>query len=208
MTRRLFIPVTLLAAQKKPKARDLFYEAAEKPALGVRYTLFREVAGKWQEVPRGMTLDTGARVRMLFESNTEGELFLLARTADGKWEPAAPQLPVTIAPDHPYTLPTGGEWILDPPAGEEVLYLIFGRKGEESLKELMKGAGPDPLKTESLRPEPLMAAAKAKSRDLVLEVTPGPKAEPASYAVNPSPDPDAKVALEIHIKHRVPRRTL
>jgi len=197
MTRRLFIPVTLMAAQKKPKARDLFYEAAEKPALGVRYTLFREVNGKWQEVPRGMTLDTGGRVRMLFESNTEGELFLLARTAEGKWEPAAPQLPVTIAPDHPYTLPTGGEWILDPPAGEEVLYLIFGRKGEESLKELMQQAG-----------EPLIAAAKVKSRDLVLEVAPSGKAEAASYAVNPSTERDAKVALEIRIRHRAPRRTL
>mgnify|MGYP000299205317 CR=1 FL=1 len=197
MTRRLFIPVTLMAAQKKPKARDLFYEAAEKPALGVRYTLFREVNGKWQEVPRGMTLDSGARVRMLFESNTEGELFLLARTAEGKWGPAAPQLPVTIAPDHPYTLPTGGEWILDPPAGEEVLYLIFGRKGEESLKELMQQAG-----------EPLIAAAKVKSRDLVLEVAPSGKAEAAAYAVNPSTERDAKVALEIRIRHRAPRRTL
>ena len=197
MTRRLFVPVTLMAAQNKPRARDLFYEATEKPALGVRYTLFREVDGKWQEVPRGMTLDTGGRVRMLFESNTEGELFLLARTAEGKWEPAAPQLPVTIAPDHPYTLPTGGEWILDPPAGEEVLNLIFGRKGEESLKELMKGAG-----------EPLIAAAKVKSRDMILEVAPGAKAEAASYAVNPSRERDAKVAVEIHIRHRVPRRTL
>ena len=197
MTRRLFIPVTLMAAQKKPRARDLFYEAAETPALGVRYTLFREVAGKWQEVPRGMTLDTGGRVRMLFESNTEGELFLLARTAEGKWEPAAPQLPVTIAPDRPYTLPPGGEWILDPPAGEEVLHLIFGRQGEDSLKELMKGAG-----------EPLIAAAKVKSRDLILEVAPGAKTEAASYAVNPSRERDAKVAVEIHIRHRVPRRVL
>ena len=197
MTRRLFIPVTLMAAQKKPRARDLFYEAAEKSALGVRYTLFREVDGKWQEVPRGMTLDTGGRVRMLFESNTEAELFLLARTAEGKWESAAPQLPVTIAPDRPCTLPPGGEWILDPPAGEEVLHLIFGRQGEDSLKELMKGAG-----------EPLIAAAKVKSRDLILEVAPGVKTEAASYAVNPSRERDAKVAVEIHIRHRVPRRVL
>jgi hypothetical protein len=133
---------------------------------------------------------------VLFESNTEGGLYLLVRGENGKWAPAAPNLPVRIAPDRPYTLPPNGLWVLDPPSGEDTLFLIFSRQGDDSLEKLIEEAADDAAK--------VIEAAKVKSRDLILDLDaePSVRSEPARYAVNPSPRKDAQVALELRIRHR------
>ena len=192
MTRRVFVP--MMAAQRRPQARDLYYEPPQKQTLGLRYTLFREVRGKWLEVPWAAPFRTGDHIRMLFESNTDGDLFLLTPAGQGVWEPAAPNLPVAISPGRPYSLPATGLWVLEPPAGEDVLLLVFGRKGDASLDRLMERA------RQGSSAE-LIVQAQLRARDLVLEKEQAAQ-ETTRYAVNPSPKMDAKVVVEVRIRHR------
>jgi hypothetical protein len=194
MNRREFQALAFFAAPRKPKARDLYLEVAQKegaaPALGLRYTVFREAAGKWVEAAPDR-LRTGDKVRLLVEANTAGKLFVLARTNAGKWEAAAPDFPVDVAPDRAYTLPPAGTWVLDPPAGVETLCLILWRAGDASLRELIKAA----------EPEPLLAAALVKSRDLVFEAG-GVANKETHYVVNTQRDETAKVVVEVRLRHR------
>ncbi len=127
-----------------------------------------------------------------------------------------------------YTIPgtPSGQWSLEGPAGTEKLFLVLSRRPEQDLEKLLYNVRSNgsnvPVSTPvSEEPKHLMIASNSMpindalvnrirgqmiARDLVFEkvdeATPGEKKEAAVYVVNTNRSADAKLTVDLSLKHQ------
>lgn len=125
-----------------------------------------------------------------------------------------------------------GRFTFDEKAGEEKLFLVLSRKPDEDFEKLVyaissgnsgtpakqtvpagtdAGNGSQPLKVimaDNTINDDMISRIRSQfvSRDLVFEkvddATPGPKKEAAMYVVNPDRSPDARLVVDLKLKHQ------
>lgn len=194
--------------------------------LGLRYSVLkREPAGKFVEVDPDATFRSGDRIRLHVDTNAPGYLYVVMQGSSGNWRLLFPSSDVDggsnrIEKGAAQQIPSGdtGQFVFDQQSGTEKLFLVLSRKPEPDLDKLIysiTGGGSAGDKT-------LMAKAtvgddvvnrlrdEVKSRDLVFEkvdemsiMTNGSevKTEKATYVVNPSRTDDARLVVDVALKH-------
>jgi hypothetical protein len=195
--------------------------------LGLRYSVMkRDTSGKFAEVDQDATFHSGDRIRLTVDTNTAGYLYVVMQGSSGNWRLLFPSADVDggnnrIGKGMSQQIPPGdtGQFVFDDQSGTEKLFLVLSRRPEADLDKLIysiTGAS-----SESDRK--LVASAKiggdvvnrlrdeVKSRDLVFEKvdeislkydgTNDVKTEKATYVVNPSRGDDARLVVDVALKH-------
>ena len=194
--------------------------------LGLRYSVLkREGSGKFVEVDPDSTFRSGDRIRLNVDTNTPGYLYVVMQGSSGNWRLLFPSSDVEggsnrIEKGASQQIPAGdkGQFMFDEQSGTEKLFLVLSRKPEADLDKLIysiTGGASSADRT-------LVAKAtvgddvvnrlreEVKSRDLVFEKidemsiqTNGSevKTEKATYVVNPSRTDDARLVVDVALKH-------
>jgi hypothetical protein len=194
--------------------------------LGVRYSVLkRDASNQFAEVDPDTTFHSGDRIRIQVKANTSGYLYVVAQGSSGTWQVLFPSSDVAggsnrLQPGDTRQVPPGdrGQFVFDDQGGTEKLFLVLARQAEPDLDKLiysMGGASPAPGTPQA--PRALLAQAsvtndvvqrlraQVASRDLVFEKVDGEvdgKIENASYVVNPSPSPDARLVVDVALRHQ------
>jgi hypothetical protein len=195
--------------------------------LGLRYSVLkREGSGKFVEVDPDSTFRSGDRIRLNVDTNTPGYLYVVMQGSSGNWRLLFPSSDVEggsnrIEKGASQQIPAGdkGQFMFDEQSGTEKLFLVLSRKPEADLDKLIysiTGGASSADRT-------LVAKAtvgddvvnrlreEVKSRDLVFEKidemsiqTNGSevKTEKATYVVNPSRTDDARLVVDVALKHK------
>jgi hypothetical protein len=194
--------------------------------LGLRYSVMkRGGSAKFVEVDQDLTFRSGDRIRLTVDTNTTGYLYVVMQGSSGNWRLLFPSAEVEggnnrIEKGSSQQIPPGdqGQFVFDDQSGTEKLFLVLSRRPEADLDKLIysiTGAS----NTEGDRK--LMASAKiggdvvsrlrdeVKSRDLVFEKVDeiseqrngDVKTEKATYVVNPSRSDDARLVVDVALKH-------
>jgi hypothetical protein len=195
--------------------------------LGLRYSVMkRDGSGKFAEVDQDLMFRSGDRIRLNVDTNTAGYLYVVMQGSSGNWRLLFPAADVEggnnrIEKGTSQQIPPGdkGHFVFDQQSGTEKLFLVLSRKPEADLDKLIysiTGA------SNASADRTLIAGARiggdvvdrlrdeVKSRDLVFEkidemsVTPSTgevKGEKATYVVNPSRSDDARLVVDVALKH-------
>jgi hypothetical protein len=198
--------------------------------LGLRYSVLkRDGAGKFVEVDSDATFRSGDRIRLNVDTNTPGYLYVVMQGSSGNWRLLFPSNDVEggnnrIEKGATQQIPSGdkGQFLFDEQSGTEKLFLVLSRKPEPDLDKLIysiTGGGSSPGSTQDKK---LMAKAtvgddvvnrlreEVKSRDLVFEKIDEisiqqnggeVRTEKATYVVNPSRTDDARLVVDVALKH-------
>jgi hypothetical protein len=193
--------------------------------LGLRYSVLkREDSGKFVEVDPDATFRSGDRIRLRVDTNTPGYLYVVMQGSSGNWRLLFPSPDVEggnnrIEKGSAQQIPAdNGQFVFDQQSGTEKLFLVLSRQPEGDLDKLIysiTGGG-------SSGDKKLMAKAtvgddvvnrlrqEVKSRDLVFEKVDEMsiqangsevKTEKATYVVNPSRTDDARLVVDVALKH-------
>jgi hypothetical protein len=194
--------------------------------LGLRYSVLkRDSGGKFVEEDPDVTFRSGDRIRINVDTNTPGYLYVVTQGSSGNWRLLFPSTDVEggnnrIEKGASQQIPSGdkGQFLFDEQSGTEKLFLVLSRKPEPDLDKLIysiTGGG-------SSADKKLMAKAtvgddvvnrlseEVKSRDLVFEKIDEMtmqrnggevKTEKATYVVNPSRTDDARLVVDVALKH-------
>jgi hypothetical protein len=194
--------------------------------LGLRYSVLkRDAGGKFEQVDPDATFRSGDRIRINVDTNTPGYLYVVMQGSSGNWRLLFPSTEVEggnnrIEKGASQQIPSGdkGQFLFDEQSGTEKLFLVLSRKPEADLDKLIysiTGGG-------SSGDKKLMAKAtvgdevvnrlreEVKSRDLVFEkidemsIQPNGgevRSEKATYVVNPSRTDDARLVVDVALKH-------
>jgi hypothetical protein len=195
--------------------------------LGLRYSVMkRDAAAKFVEVDQDATFRSGERIRLKVDTNTTGYLYVVMQGSSGNWRLMFPSADVEggnnrIEKGMSQQIPPGdkGQFVFDDQSGTEKLFLVLSRRPEPDLDKLIysiTGASAEGDRR-------LIAAARigsdvvsrlrdeVKSRDLVFEKvdemslqydgTNDVKTEKATYVVNPSRGDDARLVVDVALKH-------
>ncbi len=191
--------------------------------LGVRYSVLkRDGAGQFVEVDPDTTFHSGDRIRIQVKANTTGFLYVVAQGSSGTWQVLFPSSDVAggsnrLEPGDTRQVPPGdrGQFVFDDQGGTEKLFLVLTRQAEPDLDKLIYSmGGGTPAAAGASRS--LVARAtvtnevierlrsQVASRDLVFEKEPevDGKVENAAYVVNPSTSPDARLVVDVALKHQ------
>jgi Domain of unknown function (DUF4384) len=211
---------------RTPVSRPAHVVPVANVPLGLRYSVLkREAAGKFVEVDPDATFRSGDRIRLHVDTNAPGYLYVVMQGSSGNWRLLFPSSDVEggsnrIEKGSAQQIPSGdtGQFVFDQQSGTEKLFLVLSRKPEPDLDKLIysiTGGGSTADKT-------LMAKAtvgddvvnrlrdEVKSRDLVFEkvdemsiMTNGSevKTEKATYVVNPNRTDDARLVVDVALKH-------
>ena len=203
--------------------------STEKP-LGLRYSFLRNTGGEeYREVdPEDTVFRSGDRIRVAFQSNDEGYLYIVMKGTSGSWKVLFPSTEIANGSNRvasgKQTLipPPPGRFAFDEQAGEERLFIVLSRNPEPSLEKLIYSLGrssPAPAEAKE-QPKHLLSAAlgpvddalvgrlrnQVYARDLVFEKvddsTPGDKKEKAVYVVNPTGSPESRLVVDVTLKHQ------
>jgi hypothetical protein len=198
---------------------------ASNVPLGLRYSVLkREAAGKFAEVDADSTFRSGDRIRLHVDTNTSGYLYVVMQGSSGNWRLLFPSSDVEggnnrIEKGASQQIPPGdtGQFVFDQQSGTEKIFLVLSRKPEADLDKLIYS-----ITGASTSDRTLMAKAsvsndvvnrlrdEVKSRDLVFEkvdeISMKPdggeaKTEKATYVVNPSRTDDARLVVDVSLKH-------
>jgi hypothetical protein len=195
--------------------------------LGLRYSVLKRDAGdKFVEVDADSTFRSGDRIRLSVDTNTSGYLYVVAQGSSGNWRLLFPSAEAQggsnrIEKGGSQQIPAGnrGQFVFDDQAGTEKLFLVLTRQPEPDLDKLIYSIN-GPSSTPADRT--LMAGARVsndvvnrlrdevKSRDLVFEKIDEVseqrdgqvKTEKATYVVNPSRTEDARLVVDVALKHK------
>jgi hypothetical protein len=201
--------------------------AANVP-LGLRYSVMkRDAGGKFAEVDQDATFHSGDRIRLNVDTNTPGYLYVVMQGSSGNWRLLFPSPDVDggnnrIDKGVSQQIPSGetGQFVFDEQSGTEKLFLVLSRRPEADLDKLIYSITGT---TSADADRHLVASAKiggdvvsrlreeVKSRDLVFEKvdemslkydgTNDVKTEKATYVVNPSRGDDARLVVDVALKH-------
>jgi hypothetical protein len=207
------------AATKKTavtKGGDTHTLTASVP-LGLRYAVLkRDGGGQYNEVDPDTSFRSGDRIRLKVDANTSGYLYVVMRGSSGTWKLLFPSAEVAGGSNHvskgeSRQIPSGerGQFVFDEQAGNEKLFIVLTRQPEPDLDKLIYSMGGTVTKDGS---RSLVAQAslgddvvsklrtQVNSRDLVFEKV--DSSENAAYVVNPSNAPDARLVVDIALKHK------
>ena len=208
------------ASQRTPQAlnaRDLYAEKIDPPPGLKSRILLRELSGGYRPVRMGSVFQTNDRIRLEFESNTFGYLYVLQQGSDSSWDVLFPSAEIRdnnnrLEPIHPVQLPRQEDFVFDHNPGQEKLYAVLSLNREPDLERLLNHDRAQRSKT--TQPDdalpPLFKTISSKvsvdlaSRNLkVYQNGPDdtPEAQNAVYAVNARPH-DGRVISELVLNHR------
>jgi Domain of unknown function (DUF4384) len=220
-------PVAKQATPPSPKQTPVPVVNAANVPLGLRYSVMkRDAAAKFIEVDQDATFRSGDRIRLNVDSNTTGYLYVVMQGSSGNWRLLFPSADVEggnnrIEKGSSQQIPPGekGQFLFDEQAGTEKLFLVLSRRPETDLDKLIYSI----TGTSTEGDRKLVASAKigadvvsrlrdeVKSRDLVFEKvdevslqydgTTDVKIEKATYVVNPSRGEDARLVVDVALKH-------
>jgi len=218
-------------ANEKPKTQlgeaTVVQAVAITPApLGLRYSiLLSRDNGPYKEVDTDSTFRSGDRLKIDVESNDGAYLYVVSRGSSGNWSVIFPTKEVDngnnfISPYRPYTVPNSGRFYFDDQAGEEKLFIVLSRKPESSFEDIIYTINtPSPQAkpqkemqlAQALRPidDRIVGSVRNSmlARDLVFEKVDDSKPiaerkETAAYIINKNPAPDAKLIVDLSLKHK------
>ena len=214
----------------KPPAQTAVMPASGEPPLGIRYTILKINADKsTTEVAADTRFHSGDRIRFSIEPNASGYLYIINQGSSGTWKPMFPSPEIDdgnnrVEGFHPYTMPPQSRLAFDTTAGTENLFIVFSRRPEPDLEQMIYSLqGKRPANPETKPEEGTVRTGKsmilavniansavdrlrnAYTRDLIVERvdpgTPGDRKETAVYVVNPSGSSDARVVADLHLVH-------
>jgi tRNA A-37 threonylcarbamoyl transferase component Bud32 len=180
------------AGDREPvSARQLFLAADSGTAnAGLRYSLIQKLSsGGEVEVDPQTNFRTGDRVRMAFESNLDGFLYVIQEGSSGRWTVLFPHPEMNggrnaIVRQRRYLVPENGWFVFDANPGVERLFVFLSREAASQLPGFDRPlSGPQTVTSavvEELR-------HSIRPRDLVFEKdnpAPGQQAGQATYVVN------------------------
>lgn len=215
-------PETAKAAAKKvavkssPKAADTHTLAASVP-LGLRYAVLkRDATGQFQEIDPDTSFRSGDRIRLKVDANTSGYLYVVMQGSSGTWKLLFPSAEVAggsnlVRKGESRQIPPGntGQFVFDEQAGNEKLFIVLTRQPEPDLDKLIYSMGgkPGDAKDRSLVAQASVGdnvvsklRNQVAARDLVFEKV--DSTENAAYVVNPSNAPDARLVVDLALKHK------
>jgi len=213
---------TAKSATKKAPAKPVAAKANETHTLatsvplGLRYAVLkRDSGGQFQEIDPDTSFRSGDRIRLKVDANTSGYLYVVMQGSSGTWKLLFPSAEVAggsnlVRKGESRQIPPGntGQFVFDEQAGNEKLFIVLTRQPEPDLDKLIYSMGgkPGDPKDRSLVAQASVGdnvvsklRAQVASRDLVFEKD---STENAAYVVNPSSAPDARLVVDIALKHK------
>jgi len=211
------------AATKKTaatKSGDTHTLSASIP-LGLRYAVLkRDANGEYNEVDPDTSFRSGDRIRLKVDANTSGYLYVVMRGSSGTWKLLFPSAEVAGGSNHvskgeSRQIPSGerGQFVFDEQAGNEKLFIVLTRQPEPDLDKLIYSMGGTVTKDGSRGSDRTLVTQaslgddvvsklrnQVNSRDLVFEKV--DSTENAAYVVNPSTSPDARLVVDVALKHK------
>jgi hypothetical protein len=197
--------------------------------LGLRYGFLRKGAGEeYEEVKTDSVFHAGDRIRFSVQTNDTAYLYIVMRGSSGIWKVLFPTNEIgegsnLVEGSHTYLLPPPpGRFAFDEQKGEEKLCLVVTHRPEQSLEQLiyaLSAGAPSVSPASEKASKPMLMAlnrpiddrlvnrlrSRAYARDLVFEKvdesTPGDKKEKATYVVNSNTSPDARLVVDVILKH-------
>ncbi|HEY4363234.1 MAG TPA: DUF4384 domain-containing protein [Bryobacteraceae bacterium] len=209
------------AVPKTPGAGEHSVDVAMP--LGLRYSILKRGAdNQFSEVAADTMFKSGDRVRFQVKTNTTGYLYIVMQGSSGTWKLLFPAQEVAggsnlVQPGELRTVPPGdrGQFVFDDQAGTEKLFVVLTRQPEPDLDKLIYAMGGPRTTAE---PRNVMVAGNTvsddvvnrlrkemASRDLVFETSdqdPTGKPEKAAYVANPSTATDARLVVDISLRHK------
>ncbi len=173
-------------------AKQLFASTAGTPAAGLRYRLIQQRAdGSEMDVDTATTFHSGDNVKLSFESNIAGYLYVASQGSSGNWTVLFPSPQInggrnSIAPLAEYEVPSeGGWWRFDENVGTEHLFVFLSREPLSQLPGFTRPVS----KAETLTAAMVQDLQQSvRSRDLVFEKDKSSGGKPgvkqATYVVN------------------------
>ena len=201
-------------AKKSPAAVTVATTPPTRMPLGLRYTVLkRNSAGDYTEVDPESSFQSGDRIRIQVEANTTGYLYVVTQGSSGAWKPLFPAADVAngsnvIHRGDSRAIPSSGQFLFDQRAGTERLFLVLARQPEADLDKFLYVLG-KPEDPSAAPPHLLVASAsvgdevvdhlrkQVSIRDLVFE-----NVDNAAYVVNTSASADARLVVDIALKHQ------
>lgn len=216
-------------AKKNPPAASNDHKlvaAASAPVpLGLRYSVLkRDSSNVFREVDPDTTFHSGDRIRVQVSANTSGYLYVVTQGSSGQWSLLFPSPEVSggsnlIQKGETRVVPSAsqGQWYFNDQAGTEKLFVVLTRQPEPDLDKLIYSVGGQKNDTPG-EARTLLAKAtisdqtinrlrsQVAARDLVFEkvdADPGTGTiEKAAYVVNPSRAPDARLVVDVALRHQ------
>jgi hypothetical protein len=198
------------------------------PALGLKYTILKQVDNQPLEVAPDTVFHAGDRIRFSVEPNGPGYLYIVRQGSSGTWEPVFPSQEIADSSNrvegwHAYMMPPKSRLVFDQQTGTEKIFIVLSRVQVPDLEQLMYSLknGVKPVSEPAAQPEPQTKTLVAGlaiddatvgrlrntyARDLIIEKvdddTPGDRKEKAVYVVNPTGSTDSRVVADIQLVHR------
>jgi hypothetical protein len=214
-------PAETKAATKKvavkpvaTKSGDTHTLSASVP-LGLRYAVLkRDASGQYAEVDPDTNFRSGDRIRLHVDANTSGYLYVVMQGSSGTWKLLFPSAEVAggsnlVHKGESRQIPSGdrGQFVFDEQAGSEKLFIVLTRQPEPDLDKLIYSMGGKPgdakdrsLVAQASVSDNVVSNLRTQSRDLVFEKV--DSSENAAYVVNPSTAPDARLVVDVALKHK------
>lgn len=173
-------------------AKQLFSSTTGAPAAGLRYRLIQHKPdGTDVDVDTATTFHSGDKVKLSFESNIAGYLYVAMQGSSGNWAVLFPSAQINggrnqLAPLEEYDVPSDGGWFqFDENVGTENLFVFLSR---EPLSQLPGFTRPV-TKAETLTAAVVKELQQSvRSRDLVFTKDSSSGGKPgvkqATYVVN------------------------
>lgn len=173
-------------------AKQLFSSTTGAPAAGLRYRLIQKRAdGTEVDVDSATTFHSGDQVKLSFESNIAGYLYVAAQGSSGTWSVLFPSPQINggrnqIAPLQEYDVPSDdGWWKFDEKVGTETLFVFLSREPLSQLPGFTRPVS----KTETVTAAVVQELQQSvRSRDLVFQKDQSSGGKPgvkqATYVVN------------------------
>ena len=173
-------------------AKELFASSTGTPSAGLRYRLIRQLPdGAEVDADSATTFHSGDKLKLSFESNIAGFLYVAMQGSSGNWAVLFPSAQINggrnqIAPLEEYDVPSDGGWFqFDDNVGTENLFVFLSR---EPLSQLPGFTRPV-TKAETLTASVVKELQQSvRSRDLVFTKDSSgggkPGARQATYVVN------------------------
>jgi Domain of unknown function (DUF4384) len=189
--------------------------------LGMRYSVLkRDASGSFKEVDSDATFHSGDRIRLHVDANTAGYLYVVSQGSSGNWSLLFPSADVDggnnrIEKGSSQQIPASskGQFVFNDQSGTEKLFLVLSRKPEPDLDKLIysitgaHGTDRSVMAQATINDDVVNRLRdQVKSRDLVFEKVDGEAAadkpaEKATYVVNPNRTDDARLVVDVALKH-------
>jgi uncharacterized protein DUF4384 len=196
------------AKSSTSKSGDTHTLAASVP-LGLRYAVLkRDEGGQYREIDPDTSFRSGDRIRLKVDANTSGYLYVVMQGSSGTWKLLFPSAEVAggsnlVRKGDTRQIPPGdrGQFVFDEQAGNEKLFIVLTRQPEPDLDKLIYSMGGTLVAQGMVRDDVVSKLrGQVASRDLVFEKV--DSTENAAYVVNPSTAPDARLVVDVALKHK------